>query len=179
MAALQNNIRLILDVTNEGDCSRGVKPYYPTQLGQASRNGHIPITHKNFVRTKDNPQIANSEYLVKDKDDKKTIRHRIHYQGLLDYGSATPAVSIMEPAKQFSHDAIIAHCRAGVGRTGTLVVSTALDKMISRREVTPRNYRPMIDALILTGRIQRGTQSVQNPGQYESILRFAEQRMNR
>jgi protein tyrosine phosphatase len=74
---------------------------------------------------------------------------------------------------EFSGRAILVHCRAGVGRTGTLIVACAVKALIRAGEIKESNYKGYIASLVLAMRDQRGPECVQRVEQLVMLFDYA------
>jgi protein tyrosine phosphatase len=181
----------IMDLTKNNE---DIKLYYPKNVGAVCINGDYKITCTEQAEV-DNIKIHKYElldmtYLVP----QPKIFYRLNYENWPDHEALSPKEFIKlihffneyAPEKQkelaenhanmslpfdlLIHDYLpIIHCKAGVGRTGTLAVGIVLASMIDQKIITQKNYANMIDSLILTGRYQRGIYFVQSIKQYESL----------
>ena len=67
------------------------------------------------------------------------------------------------------------HCRAGVGRTGTISTCLSVARYIDAGKLTKEeDILEVVDATIAMGRICRSALFVQTPGQYQAVLTFAQ-----
>ncbi len=69
---------------------------------------------------------------------------------------------------------VMIHCRAGVGRTCTLIVACAIHELVAKRVLTQDNRSETIAALVISARMQRGPLSVQTREQMELLFKYAE-----
>lgn len=187
--------KLIVDLTKNGESSPFHPPFsYPT----------LNSPHKLYKREVvfSSSELL-SEHLIKTtykvfdtsiKDLKKSSEDlaydreceviRLHYQAWQDQ-SGVDVVSLDQLTNEIlnAYKALnttlppTIHCLAGVGRTGTVFICKVLKELIRRNEVTKDNYLPMIDALILTGRYQRGNYFVQKSTQYEAIVNLVKKNL--
>ncbi len=169
---------LILDLTNSGDMKRGLIPYVPVQ-GEAKTYGNLNVA------LADQEEIGKVQaqlyhYTLRDKENAKhpLIIPRVHYEGWDDHCGITEddldeLTVIMESHKQQSNQPVIVHCRAGMGRTGTLIVASVLLELINQKQVNSENLLETIFRLILEGRAQRGPAFVQNPQQLEALWKWS------
>lgn len=66
----------------------------------------------------------------------------------------------------------ITNCKAGVGRSGTLILACLLLELILEGQITIENYVDRLDKLIQDVRIQRGVSVVQTFEQYFTLVKF-------
>ena len=114
----------------------------------------------------------------------KKLIYRAHFLNWPDYGAlnAEQFIELLqgftEHQNSIKEKCPIIHCRAGVGRTGSLAVAVALADMIKQGRVTNENYGITIDTLVLAGRYQRGINFVQSQEQYQSLHLLAKKMLN-
>lgn len=73
-----------------------------------------------------------------------------------------------------SKDNFWVHCRAGMGRTGTLIVAVILKEKIERGEITPANLRESLLKIVLGLRKHRGSAFVQRSTQLNALVEYAQ-----
>lgn len=66
------------------------------------------------------------------------------------------------------------HCRAGVGRTGTLITALLLKEKIESGVIHKQNLDDSLIDLLLQLRHQRGPKFVENKAQLDLLRRYAE-----
>ncbi len=163
---------LIVDLTNQGDMQKGLVSYVPLSKGETlSINGTT-------INCKDEKTLTFNlkEYRYSGDEGRKEIdARRIHYTGWDDHRGLDDRLSELNQIVDLVEEAlskkqqVIIHCRAGVGRTGTVLVAAALKRLIRQGKVDASNLNQVIDDLVLEGRRQRGPESVQTVAQYRSI----------
>jgi protein tyrosine phosphatase len=183
--AVFDNSNIILDLTNLGDTGKGVQPYFPTQTGDSVQFEDLTIKCIEQKDVKGNSHLTRNVYEVTDSSQNPPATRiiiRMQYRGWPDHGNILPSEfkSIVEnftklEQKFAQQRPFVIHCRAGVERTGTADVGLAIAAQIKRGEINRDNYREAIDALILTGRLQRGKRFAGNSKQYRSLYAFAEE----
>lgn len=183
-AAMKHQTQLILDLTTNKDIiSGGVHPYYPKNINDSYTTNTITINFVDQIRLDGNPLILN-KYEVEVKDGIKKEIYRLHFPNWPDHGAldaeefSTLIQAFTEYRNFVKENCPMIHCRAGVGRTGSFSVATALVDMIKKGEITAENYSMTIDTLVLAGRYQRGTSFVQNENQYISLHLLAKKMLN-
>lgn len=151
------NAELIIDLTQPKD---HIAPYYPQEVytcKEISPRLHVICTKK----TELNEQIQAFEYkLTMDKLPGKIIQ-RIHYNGWPDHNPA-PIEDLFEInriTEAFKDSKILVHCRAGVGRTGTFIVSHYIHQ--KKNKGLTVDYNKILD-YVKTGKIARGSRFVEN-----------------
>jgi len=183
--AVFGNTYMILDLTNKSDrIDKQVARYFPHEVGDQLHKGPISVLcvgeEKSVAGEK---KLKLHTYLVKEKQgttvQEKPIT-RLHYRGWPDSSSITTKdlitiVNQIRSQRQALGDTPLwIHCRAGVGRTGTVAVALALAQMKSEGRLTEKNYAQEIDNLILRGRSQRDILFVQSVNQYQLLHDFAQ-----
>ena len=66
------------------------------------------------------------------------------------------------------------HCKAGVGRTGTLITAAIIKQKIAAGELNKENLGASLVDIILHLRKQRGTGFVQSKNQFNLLYQYAE-----
>lgn len=163
---------LIVDLTNQGDMQKGLVSYVPLSKGEILKKSGTTIT------CTDETSLASNlmEYRYQGSDGKKELEvRRIHYKGWNDQrgiedrlNELNQLVDLVEEAVSQKQQVIV-HCRAGVGRTGTVLVAVALKRLIKQGKVDTTNFSQVVRDLILEIRKQRGPECVQVIAQYYTI----------
>lgn len=79
-----------------------------------------------------------------------------------------------EVADQGSDKKLLVHCRAGVGRSGTLTGAADVLQLYKDRKLTADNWEDQVDNCILDLRRQRSNMMVQDFSQYVALRNYAE-----
>jgi protein tyrosine phosphatase len=100
---------------------------------------------------------------------------RYHFSEWPDFGSIDikKLAELVDGMEKVQNPNIWVHCRAGVGRTGTLITSYFVKEKITKGEIRKDNLDNSLMALILDLRQQRGPGFVQTAGQLGSIRDYA------
>lgn len=155
-----------------------VTPYYPLEEGKSKRFGNMHITCKTIsLLHQDVPDIFHILYDVTDleQDPPQTKQiSRTHYFGWKDHTDTSLdrlslLVDLIE-ANPFEQQ--ILHCRAGVGRTGTLITACNLKKRITDRRITRENLNSSIVTLTAHLRLMRGPLFVQKQEQLYQLVEY-------
>lgn len=159
------NQGFVVDLTTPKD---GIDPYYPTQ-GKQDYSGAA-------VELKQTRKIANNLilYTYNVTADKETREvQRLHFSGWKDFnGTSKENLNKLVDnitAKMDEGKTPIIHCRAGVGRTGTLISTITLKNLIKQGVATSENIDEKMKEVIMTGRKCRGPLFVQTEEQFEVI----------
>jgi protein tyrosine phosphatase len=167
---------LVVDLTNGGDMKKGLFRYFPIdqqtqELFTLNVANTLSENRERFVR---------HEYTISDAESKPIgFVKRVHYEGWDDMQGAAPddldaLLKELDLARAEKPSApVVIHCRAGIGRTGTIIVASALLKLIREGKVDGSNWEDHISSLILEGRKQRGLGFVQTPLQLQAIYQWA------
>lgn len=174
--AALNNTGRILDLTNKTDREeKGVQRYFPHEVGDKFQKQNITVACKDEQKgVAGEKKLKLHTYDVEEKEGSKKIITRLHYRGWPDYGAVAVkdlATIVKEIRKE--PGPLWIHCRAGVGRTGTVAVALALAKMKAEGRLNEQNYAGEIDNLIMKGRSQRDIAFVQSEEQYLLLHEFA------
>ena len=163
---LQQGTEVVVDLTQPGET--GIKPYYPTRVGETLSLGDVSVTLVDR-------QGGLNNYRVVDHSTRQTGEvSRYHYQDWVD----KTAISEQQLSQLASfvaggnHTCI--HCKAGIGRTMTTFVAAELLIKMRKGEILPENMDRVIDDTIKTMRKARGPNSVQTESQRGSVRNLLE-----
>lgn len=168
----------IIDLTNPKD---KIVAYSPVEITKK-------ITVENFVidceaissnRIK-NGQIS-YKYNIRDtKTGEEKSIVRLHFNEWPDHGVITIqqlenilALFESEDLDEKLSEKVIVHCRAGVGRTGTIITAQIMKEKIARKEVTRENLDQQLISLIVELRKSRGDFFVQREEQFALVRAYA------
>lgn len=163
----------IFDLTTMRDqLDGGVTKYYPEQLNEPLQFGSISVK---LIKESDRTytyQMENVETGVV-----KNI-NRFHYRDWIDFGAVSlPALDLLvqevETLSPNPKNLLWIHCRAGVGRTGTLITALVLKEKIKSGEIKKENLDDSIQDIIIKLRKQRSPFFVQQPEQLELLRKYA------
>ena len=180
---------LIVDLTNAGDKKKGLSRYYPP-FEASMTCGEIRLTCISKQRIKD-LKAKLCTYHVEEKEAQEKLEEkmqfdisRLHFKGWNDYSgiSEDDLDKVLATIKSYQQDLskpVIIHCRAGVGRTGTVFVAYALQLLMEEGKVNVSNLMDHLCRLILKGRAQRGPNFVQSPEQIEAIWKWSWRALHR
>ncbi len=161
---------IILDLTNEND---KIAPYYPESgkeiLFETSLVKHIH-------REDSHKDLAIHTYEIKKSEEAtgQTIQ-RANFSAWPDHGTidvGTLGELVDSINKQFSDKTVWVHCRAGVGRTGTVIAACLLKDQIEKEKVSMDTLNDTLVEIILSMRAQRNHLMVQTPGQLELLMQY-------
>jgi protein tyrosine phosphatase len=163
---------LIIDLTTLEDQKLGVIKYYPDALNEIKQFRSMQVK-----LIKINNNIFTYEVVDKSTGQSKII-NRLHHSTWKDFSAVTEdnlALLIEKVEKLPSNltDATWVHCRAGVGRTGTLITAMILKEKIKKGEVTKDNLDTVLIDIIIDLRKQRGEHFVQQEVQLALLRQYA------
>ncbi len=163
---------LIIDLSNEKDA---LFPYFPPHGAQAVFQTQAVSSLEVDTVKEYTAKICTYKVCNLESTDSPTICTRIHFEGWQDndrVGEQELSFLLTEIEKRQNNPQIptIIHCKAGVGRTGTLIVASALKKRIHEGKVTSEILLEEIKTLILEGRKQRGEDFVSSSAQLAALF---------
>jgi protein tyrosine phosphatase len=174
MACQQSS--LILDLTNKKD--KMLLTYYPENINDPLNCGEFNVSLTQVQPIKAIDKTTLYLYHIKGTHDGKVIdffTSRIHYEAWGDHKGLNEddldkILEIIDCLrKEYPNLPVIVHCRAGQGRTGTVIVADALKQLILQKKINPSNLMEETQRLILDGRRQRGPNFVQEADQLGTI----------
>jgi protein tyrosine phosphatase len=158
----------IVDLTSIRDLPPGMPTYYPEMR---ERIGGIDVEVRGLL------DETTFVYLMKKEGDEKTII-RYHFDKWLDGKSLTTEMLIFliktieekfHPSKELP---LWIHCRAGIGRTGTLITAFILKEKIESEEIRKENLGLFLVELIFALRKERSQFFVETFDQFALLLSF-------
>ncbi|MBS0636333.1 MAG: hypothetical protein JSS12_02385, partial [Verrucomicrobia bacterium] len=161
--AVFENADSIVDVSGLGE----VEGYFPEEEGKKMVFGKMIIT----CQSAGPPHV----YSINDGQKEKTVT-RMHFSKWPDHGVITVSQleSLVHGYKTYcNHGTALFHCRAGVGRTGTMMVAVAIRDLYDKGLLTPENAVKTVEALVLDARRQRGPATVQVDDQLRLLCNYA------
>lgn len=184
LAALEHT-ELIIDLSTDMDYTKfqleEQRTYYPTEEGEKKTFGDIEVTLTK-KETEENGFTKHTYTVLNTTTEKTKEITRINFTAWPDHQalndeSAERLQVIMELHSRKRGETEtpkpIVHCRGGVGRTGTYIVMSTLKELADQGKLNDSNLLEAVEALVLSGREQRGEVFVQNPSQLEMIIRYA------
>ncbi|MBA3723048.1 MAG: hypothetical protein H0W88_11710 [Parachlamydiaceae bacterium] len=179
-STIKDQVNVIVDLTNDADLRKRdtiLTSYVPDVVEPIKYPSGLTV---NFKSETVKEGFTTYKYLVNGSGVDKEIS-RIHFtdwedkQGLEDISKLTKMIDyILKEFPQNANTRPFIHCRAGVGRTGTLITCLALAAFINNGTVkTKDELKTKMFEAIVEGRLQRGITYVQTPDQLGSIWKFA------
>lgn len=171
-AAFAHSATIIDLTTKEDETKGGVTKYYPDQLGKTVKYGSMLVTLD---------KMKNNLFLYKVKDTRIGVTRdilRYRYDSWMDFTAVNlPTLQqLVKKVKQLApkdNKIVWLHCRAGIGRTGTLIAALILEEKIQSGEITKSNLEDQLVKLIVSLRKQRGPGFVQRKEQLDLLRQFA------
>ena len=164
---------IIIDLTTMKEQSSGeVTKYYPDELNKTMENGFMMVT---LIKKSD------YTYIYQIKNNRTGVNKEITRFHYVDWGdfSAVPLLALRELVQEVetlssnSKDLLWIHCRAGVGRTGTLITALVLKEKIGCGEIIKENLDDSLVDIIVNLRKQRGPAFVQKWEQLDLLRQYA------
>lgn len=169
----------IIDLTTKKDAET-VFPYYPINEGETEECDDINVKALNG---RDDSTVSKMfEYeVVNSQTGKTTLVKRYHCTEWLDFSAGSlemidKLVSLLK-TEPFQGPNTVIHCRAGIGRTGTLITSAILEEKISKGEVTEANLENTVLDIVVALRSQRGSGCVQTQEQLDCIIAYGKMKL--
>jgi protein tyrosine phosphatase len=163
----------IFDLTTiEDQTDGGVTKYYPDKLNEAMKYGSMSVKLIEVSGRTYTYQIENTETEVV-----KNIK-RCHYADWKDLSAVSlpklhALVQEVETLSPNPKDLLWIHCRAGVGRTGSLITALVLKEKIKLGEINKENLDGSLMDIIVELRKQRGPAFVQQKEQLDLLRQYA------
>ena len=166
--AAQQSTDLIVDLTQPAD---GLKGYYPTEVGQTVSYNGVNVTLNS----------AENNYFNYAIEDTATGENAQVKRFNADYWKDKTALSTEDLSSlavfvgndQFEN--VTVHCKAGIGRTSTIFIATALLNMMRNGEIEKEDIDDTVDRLIMDMRAARGPNALQTPPQREVLVKLMKQ----
>lgn len=164
---------IIVDLTTLKDQTDGdVTKYYPDELNKKMQCGSISVK---LIEGSDDTytyQITSTE-----TGSVKNVK-RYHYADWKDFDAVSLStlhtlVQKVETLSPHIKDLVWVHCRAGVGRTGTLITALILKEKIEGGEINTENLVTSLETIILELRKERGSAFIQQESQLNLLCQYA------
>lgn len=181
------DISCIVDLTKPGPNGdqrlfKASEKYYPEEgerikkeAGETGKRTRFAAIRGGASVLNESSQTITDSLVIKDNKPpgKEKDLSRLNYTNWTDHKSVdsmTEFDSLVEQVSSFVTDEIptVIHCRAGVGRSGTLATAIVLHKIAEKREVAPAD----IINCITQGRVQRGSMFVQKGTQLDLLVAY-------
>ncbi len=178
---LDQNVHTVINLTSFEDTrnSKDLMYRYWPNSNEPLTLGSVSVTKKDVEKS---PEFETTTLKIKQKASLKHPRPKtrevkiLHYYQWLDQGvpEGKDLKKLTEALdKRKLEGKTMVHCRAGVGRTGTMIVLRQLQEGIRAGKISQENLLKAATELVWQGRHERSSLFVQSPGQFEFILREA------
>ena len=163
----------IFDLTTIKDQKDGgIIKYYPDKLNETKTYGSMSVKLIQISKNLSTYQIKNTQ-----TGETKDIK-RLHYTDWKDFGAVSESAlhSLVKEVERLSpnpKNLIWVHCRAGVGRTGSLITALVLKEKIAKGIITKKNLDTSLIDIIVELRKQRGSAFVQQQAQLDLLRKYA------
>ena len=147
----RERVKLILDLTNKSDDTRF--NHYPT----------VASATPSLVQTQDEGSLVLSTYQLSNKEQVTRI-NCTEWKDQKDLPITTLNL-LIDKINAFS-GAIMVHCLAGLGRSGTVVTAHTLSNLVLQGKIQRDNVFSMVKTCVTEGRVQRGQNFVQTLPQF-------------
>lgn len=159
-----DNYFYIIDLTTPND---QITAYYPTNPGAIYKSGPFEIQLTKEDGIKREYRITNT--ITKEE---KTIQ-RIHCNNWTDFsGGSIPTLDDLVRRMTGENNTFWLHCRAGVGRTGTLITAALLFERIKDNNISKADLFYLIPEIIDQIREERGPGCVQTLEQFNMLFDY-------
>jgi len=163
-AAFENN-GFIVDITTLRD---GISPYFPLGGREFYETGSVEYVNSQEM----GEHLTLFTYKVQIDGNTKQVQ-RLHFSGWKDFdvtdmGQLIEITKIIDKKMGVGKVPIV-HCRAGVGRTGTLISTLALRNMEKQGLLSQGNINETFKDVVMTGRRCRGPGFIQTEEQLEVV----------
>lgn len=172
----------IFDLTTENDqTDGGVTKYYPDMSNPSLECESMSINLSEIAPSAQlhSPVLyyTDTYQLINKSGQEKEIK-RFHYPDWKDFSVVSLSVLqlLVQKVEEISpdpKDVVWIHCRAGVGRTGTLITALILKEKIERGEINAENLEVCLIDILIKLRQQRGPDFVQQKAQLDLLVQYA------
>lgn len=172
-AACENNA-VIFDLTQDSEVFE-VDMYYPESLGETKVIGEEAKSQLSVTYLRCEEE-GSKVYEVKDALSGKThTLRRVQSEGWEDRSAPSFKLlnTLVAQMEKYEAQQILVHCRAGIGRTGTLLASYRLAQKIARGEIEEAHAISEAVKTVSKIRLARSPTCVQNNQQLEAVIGFA------
>jgi len=170
---------LIVDLTNANDMVKGLQSYIPEFENFIEYQKKVVVNCTSHTTLKGINAHMHTYHVKENESDNGNFDiTRLHYEGWDDFNGISEddldrIIAIFEHYQKDPTQPIVIHCRAGVGRSGTVAVAYATHLLMKQNKVDFSNIKVHLRRLILEGRLQRGDGLVQSKEQYEALWKWS------
>lgn len=172
VAMLQQNADLVIDLRNTEDLWKEASSDY-TKISSTSKFENLDVSRQNLGK---HNGLDHKRLQIKDGDQSKSV-DVVEYRDWKD--ASTISTNRLRSLRDLllqradAGQSVAVHCRAGIGRTGTLIAYTEIYNQLIRQRndiITPEALLTQVFNTILAFREQRGPAFVQTNNQLNLIL---------
>lgn len=153
----------IIDLTSPRD---EVTKYYPQYLNETYEAGNF------LIKLVEEEGMRKRYEVINTSTDETKMVTRYHSTKWGDFKAGSLELINELACAIDQNENNLVHCRAGIGRTGTLITSALLKKKIECGEITKENFNVELPLLLLSLREKRGEMFVQTPDQFKMVHLF-------
>ncbi|MTI12654.1 hypothetical protein E1189_06390 [Sansalvadorimonas verongulae] len=160
--AVQHETSLIVDLTQAAD---GLTAYYPKTVGKTTVYDGVKVTLT---------QAEGKRFTYHINDTTTGQTHQVSRLNV-DYWVDKEALSVKDLSNLVAYvgddgfENIMVHCKAGIGRTGTVMTGVALLNMMRKGDINPNKIESTVERVILDMRGARGGRAVQTADQLQLL----------